>query len=212
MDETTFTAATPAEWRAWLAENAGTAKEVWLIIQHKGNGVASVRIEEAMEQALCFGWIGGLHRKNDATSSRLRFTPRGPRSSWSRVNRERAARLIADGLMTARGRAMIDLTKEKGRWQVVPDGEEAGDPGAADRQDRRTRGREPPRQSPCPVTQWSSRRATRRAMSSCAGVVPTSAAITRAHTTPGSSGVITPASRCRPTSIRRSRRSTRPSV
>ncbi|WP_410665886.1 YdeI/OmpD-associated family protein [Amycolatopsis sp. lyj-84] len=123
MDETTFTAATPAEWRAWLAENAGTAKEVWLIIQHKGNGVASVRIEEAMEQALCFGWIDGLHRKNDATSSRLRFTPRGSRSSWSRVNRERAARLIADGLMTARGRATIDLAKEKGRWQMVPDGE-----------------------------------------------------------------------------------------
>ncbi|WP_414940068.1 YdeI/OmpD-associated family protein [Amycolatopsis sp. cmx-11-51] len=123
MDEATFTAATPAEWRAWLAENAGTEKEVWLIIQHKGSNTPSVRIEEAMEQALCFGWIDGLHRKNDATSSRLRFTPRGPRSSWSRVNRERAARLVAEGLMTERGQAMIDLAKEKGRWQVVPDGE-----------------------------------------------------------------------------------------
>ncbi|MBB5855463.1 YdeI family protein [Amycolatopsis umgeniensis] len=123
MDEPTFTATTPAEWRAWLAANAGTAKEIWLVIRHKDTGIASVRIHEAMEQALCFGWIDGLHRKNDATSSRLRFTPRNPRSSWSRVNRERAARLIADGLMTARGQAMIDLAKEKGRWQVVPDGE-----------------------------------------------------------------------------------------
>lgn len=123
MDEATFTAATPAEWRAWLAGNAGTAKEVWLIIRHKDSGIPSVRIDEAMEQALCFGWIDGLHRKNDATSSRLRFTPRNPRSSWSRVNRERAARLIAEGLMTERGQAMIDLAKEKGRWQVVPDGE-----------------------------------------------------------------------------------------
>ncbi|KZB86893.1 YdeI/OmpD-associated family protein [Amycolatopsis regifaucium] len=122
MDEPTFTAATPAEWRAWLSENADTGKAVWLIIQHKDSGVPGVAVHEAMEQALCFGWIDGLHRKNDAGSSRLRFTPRDPRSSWSRVNRERAARLTAAGLMTARGQAMIDLAKEKGRWQVVPDG------------------------------------------------------------------------------------------
>ncbi|WP_037307866.1 YdeI/OmpD-associated family protein [Amycolatopsis orientalis] len=123
MDEPTFTATTPAEWRAWLAENADSEKEVWLVIPHKDSGIPGIRIHEAMEQALCFGWIDGLHRKNDATSSRLRFTPRDPRSSWSRVNRERAARLIAEGQMTARGQAMIELAKEKGRWQVVPDGE-----------------------------------------------------------------------------------------
>ncbi|MFC3448752.1 YdeI/OmpD-associated family protein [Amycolatopsis speibonae] len=119
MDEPTFTAATPAEWRAWLAENAGTEKEVWLVIRHKGSGIASVRIHEAMEQALCFGWIDGLHRKN-GSSSRLRFTPRRPRSSWSRINRERAARLVAEGLMTERGQAAIDSAKEKGRW--APEG------------------------------------------------------------------------------------------
>jgi uncharacterized protein YdeI (YjbR/CyaY-like superfamily) len=121
MDEPTCTAATPAEWLAWLRENADSAKAVWLIIQHKNSGVPSVRIHEAVEEALCFGWIDGLHRKNDAGSSRLRFTPRTPRSSWSRVNRERAARLIAEGRMTARGQAAIDRAKEKGRWQVVPD-------------------------------------------------------------------------------------------
>ncbi|WET80850.1 YdeI/OmpD-associated family protein [Amycolatopsis sp. QT-25] len=123
MNETIISAADPAEWRAWLAENAATGKEVWLIIRHRGSGVPGVRIEEAMEQALCFGWIDGLHRKHDATSSRLRFTPRGPRISWSRVNRERAARLIAEGRMTERGQAMIDLAKTEGRWQVVPDGD-----------------------------------------------------------------------------------------
>ncbi|EMD24060.1 YdeI/OmpD-associated family protein [Amycolatopsis azurea] len=116
MDEPTFTATTPAEWRAWLAEHAGSAKEVWLVIRHKNSGIPSVRIHEAMEQALCFGWIDGLHRKNDATSSRLRFTPRRPRSSWSRLNRERALRLTAEGLMTERGQAAIDLAKEEGRW------------------------------------------------------------------------------------------------
>ncbi|WP_410658928.1 YdeI/OmpD-associated family protein [Amycolatopsis sp. lyj-112] len=121
MSGTTFTATTPAEWRAWLAEHAGTEQEIWLVIRHKDSGIPSIRIAEAMEQALCFGWIDGLHRKNDATSSRLRFTPRSPRSSWSRVNRDRAADLIARGLMTAQGQAMIDLAKAKGRWQVVPD-------------------------------------------------------------------------------------------
>lgn len=123
MSETTFTATTPAEWRAWLAEHGRTETEVWLVIRHKGSGIPSIRIHEAMEQALCFGWIDGLHRKNDATSSRLRFTPRSPRGSWSRVNRDRAADLIARGQMTGQGQAMIDLAKAKGRWQVVPDGE-----------------------------------------------------------------------------------------
>ncbi len=116
MSENTFTAATATEWRQWLAEHSRTEKEVWLVIHHKHSGVPSVRIQEAMEQALCFGWIDSLHRKNDATSSRLRFTPRTPRSSWSRINRDRVADLTARGLMTEQGQAVIDLAKEKGRW------------------------------------------------------------------------------------------------
>jgi uncharacterized protein YdeI (YjbR/CyaY-like superfamily) len=126
--ENTFAASTPTEWRAWLAEHSRTEKEVWLIIRHKNSGVPSIRIHEAMEQALCFGWIDGLHRKHDETSSRLRFTPRSPRSSWSKVNRERAADLIERGLMTGYGQAMIDHAKAKGLWQVVPDGETSAVP------------------------------------------------------------------------------------
>jgi uncharacterized protein YdeI (YjbR/CyaY-like superfamily) len=74
-----------------------------------------------MEQALCYGWIDGLHRKHDVHSSRLRFTPRSPRSTWSAVNRERATRMIEQGLMTERGQAMVDLAKTTGRWEVVAD-------------------------------------------------------------------------------------------
>ena len=66
-------------WREWLATNAGSEAEAWLVIQHKKSGVPGLRIEEAMEQALCFGWIDGLHQKHDAGSSLLRGeAPFGP--------------------------------------------------------------------------------------------------------------------------------------
>lgn len=118
----TFVGSSVEAWREWLAANAPSETEVWLVIQHKNSGVPGLRIEEAMEQALCFGWIDGLHQKHDASSSRLRFTPRRPKSTWSAVNRERAERLIERGLMSEAGQAMIDLAKETGTWEAVPDG------------------------------------------------------------------------------------------
>ena len=103
-------------WREWLAAHARSETDVWLVIQHKHSGVPSIRMHEAMEQALCFGWIDSVHHKHDATSSRLRFSPRRPRSNWSALNRERAGRMIADGLMTEQGQAMIDRAKANGTW------------------------------------------------------------------------------------------------
>ncbi|SDM28660.1 YdeI/OmpD-associated family protein [Allokutzneria albata] len=117
----TVSASTPAEWRAWLERNCRSSKEIWLIIHHKDSSTPSVRYHEAIEQALCFGWIDGLHRGHDENSSRLRFTPRSPRSTWSAVNRERATRMIDQGLMTEHGQALVDLAKAKGTWQLVPD-------------------------------------------------------------------------------------------
>ncbi|NED99643.1 YdeI/OmpD-associated family protein [Phytoactinopolyspora halotolerans] len=117
---TTITVRTAAEWREWLAQNSATENEVWLVIQHKNSDIPSPRYHEAVEQALCFGWIDGLHRKHDATSSRLRFTPRRKRSSWSPLNRERAEKLIGLGLMTERGQAMIDAAKANGMWPLTP--------------------------------------------------------------------------------------------
>lgn len=117
----TVTASTAAEWRAWLERNRESAREVWLVLYHKDSGVPSLRYHEAIEHALCYGWIDGLHRRRDAHSSQLRFSPRTPRSTWSRVNRERAVRMTELGLMTEHGQAAIDLAKARGTWQTVPD-------------------------------------------------------------------------------------------
>jgi uncharacterized protein YdeI (YjbR/CyaY-like superfamily) len=114
-------AGTAGDWRAWLAGNCRTATEVWLVLQHRDSGAPGLRYDEAVEQALCFGWIDGLHRKRDADSSQLRFTPRTARSRWSRLNRQRAAKMIELGQMTEHGQAAIDLARAAGTWQVPPD-------------------------------------------------------------------------------------------
>jgi uncharacterized protein YdeI (YjbR/CyaY-like superfamily) len=114
----TFHADSAGTWRDWLAAHCDTEREVWLVIYHAGCGTPSPRYHEAIEQALCFGWIDSHHRKRDADSSVLRFTPRGPRSTWSALNRERATRMIETGLMTARGQAVIDRAKQLGTWDV----------------------------------------------------------------------------------------------
>ena len=125
---TTVAASTTEGWRAWLARNGRSEKEVWLVIHHKDSATPSVRYHEAIEHALCFGWIDSQARKRDPGSSELRFTPRAPRSTWSRVNRERAARMIEQGLMTEHGQALIDLAQARGTWQVVPDDESSAVP------------------------------------------------------------------------------------
>jgi hypothetical protein len=113
----TFFASTPADWRAWLAQNCRSEKEVWLVIYHTGSGTPSVRYHEAIAHALCYGWIDSQARKRNADSSCLRFTPRNSRSTWSRVNRQRARKMIELGLMTEHGQALIELARagEPGR-------------------------------------------------------------------------------------------------
>lgn len=89
-------------------------RAIWLIIYHKRSPTPSVLVPEAVEQALCFGWIDSHARKRDAESIYLRFTPRRPRSNWSQVNRARAEKLITAGLMRPAGQAQIDLAKRTG--------------------------------------------------------------------------------------------------
>jgi uncharacterized protein YdeI (YjbR/CyaY-like superfamily) len=117
---TTFNASTAAEWRAWLAEHAESESEVWLVIRHQDSATPSVRYGEAIEQALCFGWIDSRARKRDADSFELRFSPRRPRSRWSRTNRQRATRMIEAGLMTRHGQAVIDAARRNGDWDEGP--------------------------------------------------------------------------------------------
>ncbi|HEX6523350.1 MAG TPA: hypothetical protein VF070_25620 [Streptosporangiaceae bacterium] len=112
----TLYASTTDEWRAWLDRNCQSEREIWLVIYHVGCGTPSPRYHEAIEHALCYGWIDSHARKHDADSSVLRFTPRRPRSNWSRLNRERAAKMIARGLVTCYGQAAIDRAMATGTW------------------------------------------------------------------------------------------------
>lgn len=108
------------EWREWLQENSQTEKSVWLILYHKKSNVTSVTLIEATEEALCFGWIDSLCKKRDDESYYLTFTPRNAKKSkWSQPNKDRAERMIAEGLMTEQGQLTIDIAKQNGKWDSI---------------------------------------------------------------------------------------------
>jgi uncharacterized protein YdeI (YjbR/CyaY-like superfamily) len=112
-------ATTVDEWRAWLAENGRSARSVWLIIYHKRSPIPSPLFGEAVEHALCFGWVDSKAIRRDAESFYLTFSPRNPKSTWSLVNRERVRRLTEAGLMMPEGQAMIDMAKRTGTWDCL---------------------------------------------------------------------------------------------
>ncbi|WP_326958559.1 YdeI/OmpD-associated family protein [Amycolatopsis sp. NBC_01286] len=112
-----------AQWREWLASR-GTAAAVWLVIRRKHSASPGVLVHEAMEQALCFGWIDSKALRRDAESTYLCFTPRNPKSTWSRVNRDRVARLTAAGLMTPSGQAVVDLARRTGTWDALAEAQD----------------------------------------------------------------------------------------
>ena len=106
-------------WERWLARNHDASPGVWLKIAKKGSGVATVDIVDAIETALCYGWIDGLRHRHDETYFRQRFTPRKPRSKWSMINRERVEALTAAGRIRPSGQAQIDAAKADGRWDAA---------------------------------------------------------------------------------------------
>jgi len=108
--------ADPARWRTWLARNHRTSEGVWLRIRKKGAPHRSVTYAEALDEALCFGWIDGQKKSLDAQAFLQKFTPRRPRSIWSKRNIEHCERLIAAGKMEASGQAQIDAAKADRRW------------------------------------------------------------------------------------------------
>jgi len=112
-------AKTRTEWRKWLAENSRTEKTVWLILYHKKSKTESVLIAEAMEEALCFGWIDSKAKKRDDESFYLTFTPRNPKSKWSQINRDRVENLTSQGLMTEQGQKLVDIAKATGKWEPI---------------------------------------------------------------------------------------------
>jgi uncharacterized protein YdeI (YjbR/CyaY-like superfamily) len=96
-------ASSAREWRRWLDAHGTMEREIWLVFFKKGTGKAGVSYQEAVEEALCFGWIDGQMKSIDAESYALRFSPRRKRSPWSQTNRELARWLTRLGRMTARG-------------------------------------------------------------------------------------------------------------
>ena len=110
-----------SEFRKWLAANHKNSEGIWLRIYKKDSGVATVTYAEALDEALCHGWIDGLKLKHDALSWRQRFTPRRAKSGWSKINTRHAERLIAAGRMKAAGQAEIDGAKKDGRWDSAYD-------------------------------------------------------------------------------------------
>jgi uncharacterized protein YdeI (YjbR/CyaY-like superfamily) len=112
----TFYAKTRKQWRRWLEKYGQTKTEVCLIIYHKKSEVQSIDLNEAVEEALCFGWIDSRANKRDNESVYQRFSPRKPAGNWSERNKERVKRLIKGGLMTEHGQKMIDIAKKNGKW------------------------------------------------------------------------------------------------
>ena len=117
--------ASPGELEAWLEANHGDSPGLWLKIAKKGSGVASVSYAEALELALCFGWIDSQKRGCDEIFFLQRFTPRRPRGKWSQINREAAEGLIAAGRMRPAGLAEVEAAKADGRWQAAYAGQRA---------------------------------------------------------------------------------------
>jgi uncharacterized protein YdeI (YjbR/CyaY-like superfamily) len=111
--------ATQAAFERWLAANHDRQPEIWIKIHKKDSGLRSVTAAEALDVALCFGWIDAIRKSFDDRSFLQRYTPRGKKSSWSQVNREHVARLVAAGRMTEHGQRAVDAAKADGRWDAA---------------------------------------------------------------------------------------------
>lgn len=107
------------EWRAWLRRNHAKVPRIWLVLAKKSSGLPSLTYAEAVEEALCHGWIDGLAHPVDERRWRQLFGPRKPGSGWSRLNKQRIARLDAQGALAAAGRAVIDAAKADGSWSKL---------------------------------------------------------------------------------------------
>jgi uncharacterized protein YdeI (YjbR/CyaY-like superfamily) len=115
--------ATPPDLEAWLEENHVQPEGFWLKVAKQGSGEQSVTYAEALELALCFGWIDSQKRGLDEKFFLQRFTPRRPRGRWSRINRDKAEELLAAGSVRAAGLAEIEAAKADGRWEAAYEGQ-----------------------------------------------------------------------------------------
>ena len=116
-----FTPRSRSAWRNWLLKSHADVEEVWVVFYKKGTGQPTISHNDAVEEALCFGWIDGIRKRVDDARYMHRFTPRKLNSGWSDSNKERVVRLVAAGLMTAAGQRLIDQAKGSGAWDRSSD-------------------------------------------------------------------------------------------
>lgn len=109
------------KWNSWLSKNHSASEGIWVRMYKKGTGKKSINYAEALDEALCYGWIDGLKKSFDEESWIQKFTPRRKRSMWSARNKEHVARLIKEERMTAAGLKEIELAKKDGRWERAYD-------------------------------------------------------------------------------------------
>jgi uncharacterized protein YdeI (YjbR/CyaY-like superfamily) len=119
----TFHAKNRSEWRNWLNKNHQSEKSIWLIIYKKESQTPSIYYPQAVDEALCFGWIDSKPNKRDENSYYQFFTKRNPKSSWSKVNKEKVTKLIEQGLMHSSGLEMIEIAKQNCSWTILDDAE-----------------------------------------------------------------------------------------
>lgn len=108
-------------WRQWLADNHDSVAGIYFVFYKKKTSTPTLTYGEAVEEALCYGWIDSLPKKIDDERHALKFSPRKPKSVWSKPNKERVERLVANSLMTPVGQAKIDRAKRDGSWDALND-------------------------------------------------------------------------------------------
>lgn len=119
MTDCALTFASQAEWENWLGQNGGTSTGVWLRLAKKGAEQRTVTYEQAVESALCHGWIDGQKKAESGQYWLQRFSPRSAKSIWSKINKDKAEALIAAGRMQPSGLSEIDRARKDGRWEAA---------------------------------------------------------------------------------------------
>src|SRR3546814_3593555 len=119
IDHETIYTASSAEWLQWLLENHTTKQGVWLIQYKKQADKPTITWSEAVDEALCFGWIDSIKKKLDEDRTVQFFSKRKPTGTWSKINKEKVERLTADGLMAPAGLACVKAAKQNGSWTIL---------------------------------------------------------------------------------------------
>lgn len=119
-----FYPSTRQKWRAWLEKNHAKKDSVWLIIYKKNSGKPSITWSQAVDDALCYGWIDSKAQTIDEECYRQFYSKRKPKSAWSKINKEKVDQLIKEGLMRPAGMATIEIAKQNGSWNILDDVEE----------------------------------------------------------------------------------------